>query len=1031
MKKKLFYSLIFLLLLQNSVFAGILEKPRTVNLISTQNFDIFFTMESAVTASLVADYADSFFEEAKEIFPLDYQIRIVVVISPDSDQLDVKYTPVPYNRIIIYDSPVLSQNYSMLECLRWEIFCAVASCVKNRFWQNVSKLLLGDSLQPITKLNMPLSFLNGYATAVAKNYDDSFNLELLSRAKAEGKFPTLFQMYGEMDVYPYSDLCQPALNGFCAYILQKYGIQKFSQFWTANGRVEFFKLHESKFKQIYGASLKDEWQSFYDTIPEPDFDLPNLEPFSVLNESSVFFLNPTSYGFVWFDKLKSEVDLYNPDGTVKIRQLLFLADDVNNISVSPCGRFISISYTQSTNREAFKKSVTLIYDLKQRLFLRTKFALRDAAIFMDGVSYCVVGTSVENKRAELKVFAADELTFIVQNPNTPKPSKFTDKVLYSKSLRTTALPFSPVCAGNGKIAYLVKSFDEDFSENRIYLCFLEPATGKESVFQIADGTSSIKMQNLRLISESASNESASNQYFFEFIPDRCSSFSRLGLILLDKDFVPQKVLLQKKDLKGGVQQPVLFNDKLYYISRGFDHDELAFFEEGQPDFYEGKLLSSNISFSDFSTDESLPIVSYLEDESSIVKSFLGPYELCGYSFFKYFRRGGWNLFKPVQDFDILEGVVKAPGLGVSFETNSDILSENSMILCAGLVFIPLDFTKIFNPTKKSLEELENSRSEFYKNFTFTAFFQNTSTPVDLSLGSILRFNKNGAYDFKMMGGASYLLPFRMNFRKLTMSLNGMFTASTTFWDAQQQDIYPNLKGWPSFSNAYRSLEGLVHLNYTNIHPYGISDFKKLGIQANLNVSAIYDINLFELQKKNGASLAKAQTLNEAIKNQLWGTYAPTQINMGIAAQIEIPHILPLENKNNWILSFPATLYGEVFYTNGCAMDVNAKILLAGKEIQNGFAPSKIFFQRAGLYGGYDAAFNYDTNTVALPDLRDFTRFYTIFTKTALDDSFFLDFVIHAVPVVGEYAGIRADVSLKLAWHVHTKEFRVSFNMKLE
>ena len=36
-------------------------------------------------------------------------------------------------------------------------------------------------------------------------------------------------------------------------------------------------------------------------------------------------------------------------------------------------------------------------------------------------------SELQNKRAELKVFAADELTFIVQNPNTPKPSKFTDR----------------------------------------------------------------------------------------------------------------------------------------------------------------------------------------------------------------------------------------------------------------------------------------------------------------------------------------------------------------------------------------------------------------------------------------------------------------------------------------------------------------------------------------------------------------------------------------------------------------------------
>ncbi|MCR4734561.1 MAG: hypothetical protein K5829_06125 [Treponema sp.] len=1061
LKKRLFYSLVFLFLFQSAAFSGILERPRTLNYISTAHFDIFFTKNSIESAALIADCAETYYESALSVFPLDYQLRIVIVISPDSETLDIKYTPIPYNRIIVYESLPQTSDFSAKDgykarfesLLEREIFRAIGACSKDSFWQFASKLLLGDSLQPVAAVNMPEEFFNGCSAAAQKQadgslsssenfFDDSQNLSILVQAKLEGHFPSLFQLYGGMDIYPQEKLSSAALSAFSAFIMQKYGFPKFYEFWQACGKIHFFKLHSGIFKSIYGFSLEEEWEAFYDAIPLPQVKEISCQSLTAMNESVCKYLSSSKYGLVWYDELKKEVDLYNPDGTIKIRQLLFLADSVNNISVSPCGRFISVSYTQTNNREAFTKEITMLYDLEYRTFLRTKYNLRDAAILeLEKEKYALVGLSVKEKLPELMLYSADEINFLIQNPHEIKPKSFKNTLLYSRKFSSNTIPFSPVYAGENAFFFLLRQILPDSKNGNTYIGKIDFSSGQESYWQLFQNEKLLNIGRL-YFNRDPSSLSAENLYFFDYVfenadygsdkSDRVNyepNFTRTGALIMNQVFEPCEVYLQKEDYSGGVGPALAKNDTIYFISHKFERDYAYFSNISEIDFEAGRLMIPNVLFPDWTYKKSPEVEAFPEDESGNIRRLLNQNEIKNYNFINYFLKGGWNIFNPVKDFSLERGVEKSPGLGVSFETSSDVLSENKMILCAGLVFLPLDFTKIFNPTQKSLEELENYRTEYYKNFTFSAYLENTSTPVDLSLGSIFKFNIDGQYDFKVIGGASYLLPMRMNFRKLTMSLKGMFTASTTFWDAHQQELYPNLDGWTSLQDSYRSLQGLLYLNYTNIHQYGISAFKKLGLQFDTLIASVWDINLFELQREKGVKVARAQSLNEAIKNQMWGTYAPTQINMGVAATLEIPHLLPIANAKNWVLSFPSTIHAELFYTNGNALDVYAKTLIAGKEIQNGWEASKIYVQRIGLYFGYEAAFEYDTNSVVLPDLRDFTRFYTVFSNTVLNDSIFADLVFHLTPVIGDFANVKAELNLKSTYYLSTKEFKVSLGLK--
>ena len=296
MKKKFFCSLVFILIFGSAAFCVILKTTRTLNSISTKYFDIFFPKESVATAELVAQKADSYFEAATEKFPLDYQIRIVVVISPDTDTLDIKYTPSPYNRIIIYDAVPKSADFSAFDgynqtfesLLKREIFRAVGSCVKSKFWQFVSKLFMGDSLQPLVSVNIPAEFFYGCCSAaeLSENFtDDTQNLAVLSKAKLDGNLPNLFQLYSGIELYPHQKISSAAMSAFCSFLMQKYGAQKFYDFWKECGALHFFKLHKGIFKTVYQTELEDEWNEFCELIPVPEVNELNANPFTAMNET--------------------------------------------------------------------------------------------------------------------------------------------------------------------------------------------------------------------------------------------------------------------------------------------------------------------------------------------------------------------------------------------------------------------------------------------------------------------------------------------------------------------------------------------------------------------------------------------------------------------------------------------------------------------------------------------------------------------------------------------------------------------------
>ena len=994
------------------LFCGEMAIPRSVYVNSTQYFDFLFPLECQDSARLLSHKADQLYLEAKKTFNCNSDFRTIVVFSPDSDSLSVKYTASPYNRIVIFDAVnrIDSGSYSssLLDLFAHEVSRAVSQSVRSKPMEFVAKYFMGDAFQPVGLFNVPYSFLEGAVYAqdqksITGLLYDNWNLEILMQAKIENKFPSLLQVSGAYDIYPVNKIDQIAAAAFYAYIQQLWGIEKFGEYWQECGKLNFFKLDRGIFRLVYGEELSKVWLDFIEAIPLPQklvdqgAEKGELYTHNFIKtdyDSNYKFIVSTNYGLVWYDELKEEVDISGFYEYQSLKQLLFLANNITNLTVSPDGRFLVVSHVQGGIREKFEKDLVRIYDLKERKFLSEKYQMRDGSIvrLADG-RFAVAGNCVDDGYSCLVIY---------ESPALNKLIGFEDSqvnLVYSKSFETGTTPYSPVALGKNYFACLL------CSNNEWYIMVTDIVAGSphsglndESYYTISYEKAGsfpelLKIRNLRYadyveVSGKKGDRDKNFCLLYDFVLQNETSFVRTGWLFFNKDSIPERSLVAASDYYGGMNSGAMFNCNLYYASKRFNYSELKYINLNDISLSEAKI--------NYSLD---PQLEQPQQAQTAVVEPQGPY--AKYNPWKYMRKGSFSFFMPVRDISLDEGVTKEPGLGLTFETQSDPFSNNELLLSAAKGFIPLDFEQIFNARKKDSEELKAQKIELSKDATFAIYFKNTSTPADFTTAGIFKFNEGGEYTFSAFSDLLFSLPLAMTFRRLTFDVSLSFLASTSYWDVTQTELFPNLSKWPSFWQAYKRWQASAGLHYSNIHQYGISPMKKLGIAAGAKITSSWE----------------------------WARWNPYQINAGIYATGEIPYLMPVQNYKNMIFCLPTSVHAELFYTNGKAVDAYAQLLLWGMEIQNGFW--RLYFPRAGFYLGYDIALEYDTATVRLPDLRHMNRFYDVFASCSLNDSIYMKLDFGLTPVVGKFSKVQFQSSLRLEKYLRSEEWKLKFDIEIK
>ncbi len=1023
-------TLIFLTFFATALLsAGSMIVPRKVHMLSTQYFDILFSEESARTAKLIADNGDSLFENAAEKYGLEHTFRMPVIISPDSDCFSITYSPIPYNRILIYEA-AYSQDDSvfsdiMLGNFYNEVVHAVCQSIKGKTAYFLSKIIPVHAFQPVFLTNMPFSLLEGIQQTEESSYyegqgklNDKFFLQILSQAKLEGTFPTALQAYGAMDIYPDKYLSKAAGSAFTAYLIQAYGFEKLYEFWQECGNFHFY-FHKGIFYKIYGDFLENAWSDFADSIPLPQ----ELEHIQYLEEASDELLPndnrglytnilSSPYGLIWYDDIRHEVSIYNPDSFFKGRQLLFLADDVTKLSLSSNGRFLAVSFIKNGLRDNLKKNCVWIFDIKRRIFLHDSYSLKDACFVQYDDFVAIAGIENKTNHSSLNILSCSSINNLVEYEQTGVNPKNKKELLYTRDFNSDVNLFS-LSSPSKTILFGILNHD---NRNELYKLNLENTS--EQLYTILDinGKPINAVKNLNVTSNPYNSTFKDKLLVFQYIAQDDEPFSKFGFFFLNHLDNPAQLWLLCDSISGGINYPIIKESELYYSSIKYNHGEIR-------KITFDKLNFKNASFIE-QTEPEIQILNYKDDTPLLTKItdekkkiyFLDDYQLKKYHPINYMYNGTIIPMMPVYELSIRDGVEYWPGLGLSFLAQTDPFSNNALILSVGFGFLPHSFEKLTNPTEKEIIERQEEEIMKIRDFSTSVLFQNTSTPIDLSLGCLYKSTEGGDYLLRTLLGGKWTLPLGMNFRKLTMEIESDFTISTKYREVYKADIYPALPNFTPLDKAYQDYLFSYMIEYSNIHQFGFSPYEQRGLSAGLIANFIWDYNLPDDGKSK-----------PIFNSKIFKT--ASQINLGFYANARIPQLLPFKDNNNTILCFPTEVNLELFKTNGTAFDVSTEILIFGKEIQNGFSLLNFYFSRIGIKLGYDYSLVYDINSVALPDLRNFAYLYNAFLNTTIDDSFYIIADFGFTPVIGLLSSASLKTDFKFTFHLHSSAFKFSVNFE--
>lgn len=1056
MHKKRFFTLIFFTIFSSSVFAGILSSPRKAKIITTQYFEIIFPDESVVTANHIAESADSLFEKALEVCGTENvnSSKLLVVISPDSDVLSVEYSPMPYNRIVIYDGvPDVSDScYDdvILSLFYREVLTAVKCSVRGPFDQFVAKFL--SVYQPVDLINAQDSLIQGSVNVDESDeffgrLNDSYYLEIISQAKFEGKVPNWIQAFSKKDIYPGDELIYAVCTAFMAYVQQRWGFEKYIEFWHECGKLQL-SFSVGIFYKVYKYGLSSAWKDFIESIPLPAnpeqmkiADAASRELIENDDEGLYQYILPTKYGFVWYDGIRHEVDIYDINSEVGIRQLLFLADDVTNLTVSPDERFLVISFIQNKNRDNFKQNAVLIYDLKNREFISNEYYIRDASIIVleDGF-YGLAGIDVTLKHPKLVIYRAAEINNLLA-AEKKESAKQRNELIFSRDFEQDVLPSSPVYAGRGKVLCLVEN------KNEWNFLQINMADKTEKIYSIWDDDDEekeqkLKLKNLRYLVDRNSVDSQNSYYGFQFVSKNEVSFTRMGYISLTEDLELDNAYIQTVDIPGGVNYPIIKGEDIYYVSKKINHNEFRHISKNflalkEISIYEEEMY---ISYYDYDADPEI-VSEKIKHEARRRKKtvhHLNEYQLETYNPLKYMFKGpvpgGITPFLAIRDINLDEGAVNWPGLGLTFVTHSDPFLNNEVSISAAYGFLNLDFTKLFNPSKELIAEKEVVNRENEKRAVFAAYVSNYSTPVDINAGGIFKFNENGQYELKTLAGTAWHVPMGMTFRDLSIKINAEYSAATDYYDINKIDTHPNLSNWPALKDVYSVARVSSSIEYTNVNQYGISAFERRGITLGSKVYAFWDFYenaRINAEKKEQEQLQNNETENTTQYQSLYSDFMDsiTQCNISLYGSLEIPRLTPLKMYNGWVLSVPSKLNAAIMNETGKALDVSGEMLLLGKEIQNGIGLLYLYFARAGLKFGYDMNLYYDTNVMSLPDIREIARFTDVFRNTHFDDNFYFKLNLDFITPIGRLSSNIFTTEMKFAFYPRSNGFLFSFNFE--
>lgn len=359
-----------------------------LNVISTTWFRIIYADESSPTAALIAEHADRMFEEVTAQLGPSFKSPVPVYITTDQQVLNAYFSPLPYNRIVLFDTAPLDGQLggfrdTILAVFYHELVHAVSLNIRSPFMHFVSGII-GDIVSVNSAITMPLSFIEGVTVSLesadgAGRLNDPLAMHVLYQDRIEDRFPNWKEAAGARDVWPGATTSYLYGGAFSAWLQQTYGMERYAQLWQRGGAFNPFTSYlQVRFYQVYGRHIGDAWNEFHESIPvpEPLEQAPEIVQGTIPGVILALAHGPD--GIAWADANTASVWFLGPNGQ---RRRLFAGDrSLHRLDFSPDGQFLLVSAAALTGSD--QRLQVRIFDIAARRFLPEIYPdVRDAVFF--------------------------------------------------------------------------------------------------------------------------------------------------------------------------------------------------------------------------------------------------------------------------------------------------------------------------------------------------------------------------------------------------------------------------------------------------------------------------------------------------------------------------------------------------------------------------------------------------------------------------------------------------------------------------
>ncbi|MEI6874348.1 MAG: hypothetical protein WCL50_04365 [Spirochaetota bacterium] len=383
-----------LLLVMLPALAQLIGAGRSLELIETASFSIYYPRELSGEAMRLASFAEELLDAEVGRFGARPEKRLPVLLTDQFPETNGSYTPLPSDRIVLEIAPFLlnDETASIADQLRGvfahELAHALSLSTRPPLL-SFAATIFGDPVQAALLTGPPL--LSEGTAICAESSDragglgrawDPLAASPIRQSLAENRNIGFWEATSASGLYPFGASAYTWGGPFAAWLEERYGTGALERLYRELGALRFPEdgLWKGAFSKAFGRDLDPLWKDFLDsmriqrplvTATKPLVGKPGY--ITALTAGRIEGILST----VWADSSEGAV-LALRQGDSQPRRLFEADGHVNRLDLSSDGRFLLVSTASSV--DGFTRLVAKVWDLRKSRFTgNSYFDLREAA----------------------------------------------------------------------------------------------------------------------------------------------------------------------------------------------------------------------------------------------------------------------------------------------------------------------------------------------------------------------------------------------------------------------------------------------------------------------------------------------------------------------------------------------------------------------------------------------------------------------------------------------------------------------------